>query len=230
MCLKMNNQHRDQVMFFSYGWIKKGGGEKMLAPVQYQYGWPHWRPQVSNKDIFIRSFSHLNAWMVGHLDHLGVTRACSVLVVMFKHKETPQPPLPPLPFLVCADSQRSETSQLWKLVSMETRGGKESDDVAGRTAVPESAMCFSVCLCGYTGDKTERWYFPCEKEKGGFCCLPSHARYLVRGWTRDLSESEKRNRQLVLISNASLHIDWRYRLWQAESATNFFWHAYSHRL
>lgn len=97
MCLKMNNQHRNQVMFFSYGWMKNGGW-KMLAPVQCQYGWPHWRPKVSNKDIFIRSCSHMNAWMVGHLDHLGVTRACSVLLVMFKHKETPST-LPPSPSL-----------------------------------------------------------------------------------------------------------------------------------
>lgn len=39
---------------------------------------------------------------------------------MFKHKETPTPP----PFLVSADSQRSGISQLWKLVSMETRVGR----------------------------------------------------------------------------------------------------------
>lgn len=50
----------------------------------------------------------------------GLQRAQSVLLVMFKHKETPTP----LPFLVCADSQRSGISQLWKLVSMETRVGR----------------------------------------------------------------------------------------------------------
>lgn len=148
---------------------------------------------------------------------------------MFKHKETPSPSSV---FSLCW------FTTVWSQPALEAclhgdKGRKESDDVAGRTAVPNQpcvTMCVCVWMCGIQETNRQiRFFFLFKRRvillssttcQGGFFSVAFRGSWCFK--------SEVKDKQLVLISNAMLRCDWQYRLWQAESATNFIWHRYSH--
>lgn len=134
----------------------------------------------SNSDHLCQNFPFhicIHEWLNTLITSVwGQQRAHGVLLVMFKHKETPTPP----PFLVCADSQRSGISQLWKLVSMETRVGREWWCCWQNTAVPNQP-CVSVCASvgiQETNTMKKVMIFSPIKD-GSFCYLPCYTEYLL---------------------------------------------------
>lgn len=137
-------------------------------------------------------------------------RALSLLSVMFKHKETP-----PIPFLACADSQRSEASQLWKLVSMETRVERRVMMLLAeqRYWVNHEIHYVFVWMCGFTCDKhrNRKIYW----NEGNFGHLVLQTRWLLK--IRP-AKSEQKDKHFIFMRNAILNIDWWYRLWQAKTS------------
>lgn len=194
----------------------------------YSLVWVTWSTTVA-KNIFLQKnnfspevllcFPYLYSGVLLHVDHFSVgnkipERALSLLSVMFKHKETP-----PIPFLVCADSQRSEASQLWKLVSMETRVERRVMMLLAEQWywVNHEFRYVFVWMCGFIRDKHRNrlpvgLFFSCNE--GNFGRLVLQARWLLR--MRPV-KSEQKVKQLIFMSNALLNIDWWYRLWQAKA-------------
>lgn len=105
----------------------------------------------------------------------GLQRAHSVLLVMFKHKETPTTP----PFLVCADSQRSGISQLWKLVSMETRVGRRVMMLLAEQQSRISHVLQCVLMWVYRRQTQRGRDVILPLKEGWFRYLAVHAKYLL---------------------------------------------------
>lgn len=154
----------------------------------------------------------------------GQQRSHSVLLVMFKHKETPTPP----PFLVCADSQRSGISQLWKLVSMETRVGREWWWCCWQNTAVPNQPCVSVCAyVGIQETNTMRESGDISPYKRWVILLSctlhrvSFIRLLVKNVTCQIGGEKP----TACVDNIRLNTEWHYGSWWAESATNFMWHS-----
>lgn len=73
------------------------------------------------------------------------------LTVFFQSCLNTKRPPPHLPFLVCADSQRSGASQLWKLVSMETRVGRRVMMLLAEQQYRINHVLQCVFVCGCVG-------------------------------------------------------------------------------
>lgn len=156
----------------------------------------------------------------------GQQRAHGVLLVMSKHKETPTPPTPP--FLVCADSQRSGISQLWKLVSMETRVGREWWWCCWQNTAVPNQPCVSVCA--YVGiqetSTTEESddIFPYKRWVILLSCTLYWVSFILL-LVKNVACQIGGEKPTACIDNIRLNTDGRYWLWQAESATNSMWHS-----
>lgn len=108
--------------------------------------------QILNTDVFIRLFLvpfHVctHKWLGTLITSLLEPRyhgAHRVLLVMFKHKESPSSPSPSL-FSLCWFTTVCNQPALEACLHGD-KGGKKSDDVAGRTAV-SNQPCVSVCAC-----------------------------------------------------------------------------------
>lgn len=140
------------IILSSHGWMKPSFNKLKYLK--------HYKHEISKLDIFFQSIAGPFFTSVCRSTRTLWSRHCwdydnTELTVFFQSCLNTKRPPPHLPFLVCADSQRSGASQLWKLVSMETRVGRRVMMLLAEQQyrINHVLQCVVVWMCGDTGDK-----------------------------------------------------------------------------